>query len=188
MRNHLHSLTAFCALLVGVSSARAQAVSRADSTRGYWLGASLGIAAVPPAPNGDGGALTGTLALDVQRGEWLTSARLHSIGSGIGGDIQSYSVLIGLATTANSFAFSAISLGPTALRRRLCTAGCGLFGDTGRELGPAKSGVGVMVAGDAALRILRSSGVGLGLTGYLDLNTAGSFAGFGIELTAGKWR
>jgi hypothetical protein len=134
------------------------------------------------------GALAGTIALDVQRGAWLTSARWHSLGLGIGGDIQSYSVLIGLATTANSFAFSAISLGPTALSRRMCTAGCGLFGDTGRELGPAKSGVGVMLAGDAALRVWHSSGAGLGFTGYFDLDTAGSFAGIGLELTLGKWR
>jgi len=53
MRNQLHSLAAFCALL-GVSSARAQTVSSADSTRGYWFGASLGAAAVPPTPHGHG--------------------------------------------------------------------------------------------------------------------------------------
>lgn len=188
MRHQQHCLRAFCALLVGVSSARAQTVSSADSTRGYWLGTSLGVASVPPTSHGHGGALIGTIALDVQRGAWLTTARWHSAGLGIGGDIQSYSVLIGRATTANSFAFSAISLGPTALRRRMCTAGCGLFGDTQRELGPAQSGVGVMLAGDAALRVWHSSGAGLGLTGYLDLNTAGSFAGFGFELTLGQWR
>jgi len=188
MRNHFHSLAAFGALIVGVSSARAQTVSSADSVRGYWLGASLGAASVPPALEGRGGALAGAIALDVQRGAWLTSARWHSLGLGIGDDIQSYSVLIGRATTSNNFAFSAISLGPTALWRRMCTAGCGLFGDTGRELGPTTSGVGVMLAGDAALRVWHSSGAGLGLTGYLDLNTAGSFAGFGFELTLGQWR
>jgi hypothetical protein len=187
MRNQLYSLAAFGALLVGVSSARAQTVSGADSTRGYWLGASLGATAVPPALHGPG-ALAGTIALDGQRGAWLRSARWHSVGLGIGGDVQSFSVLIGRATTANSFAFSAISLGATALWRRMCTAGCGLFGVTGREDGPTKSGVGVMLAGDAALRVSRSSGAGLGLTGYLDLNTARSFAGFGFELTVGKWR
>jgi hypothetical protein len=42
-----------------------------------------------------------------------------------------------------------------------------------------------MLAGDAALR---ANGAGLGLTGYLDLNTARSFAGFGLELTLGQWR
>jgi hypothetical protein len=46
----------------------------------------------------------------------------------------------------------------------MCTARCGLFGDTGRELGPTQSGVGVMLAGDAALRVWRSSGAGLGVT------------------------
>ena len=111
MRNQLHSLVAFCGLLIGVSSARAQIVSGADSTCGYWLGASLGAAAVPPALHGPG-ALAGTIALDVQRGAWLTSARWHSVGFAIGGDVQSYSVLIGCATPANSFAFSSISLGP----------------------------------------------------------------------------
>ncbi|HEX8942134.1 MAG TPA: hypothetical protein VF785_03290 [Gemmatimonadaceae bacterium] len=187
MRNLLHSLAVFCALLVGMSSARAQTISNAESTRGYWLGASLGAAAVPPALHGPG-ALAGTIALDAQRGAWLTSARWHSVGLGIGGDVQSYSVLVGRATRGNGFAFSAISLGPTALWRRMCSTGCGLFNDTGRELGPTKSGVGVMLAGDAALRVWRSSGAGLGLTGYLDLNTARSFAGFGFELTLGKWR
>jgi hypothetical protein len=188
MRNQLHSLAAFCALLLGVSSARAQTISSADSARGYWVGASLGAASVPHTVYGSGGAAAGTIAVDVQRGAWLTSVRWHSIGLGIGGDVESYSVLIGSATTANSFAFSAISLGPTVLWRRMCTAGCGLFGDTGRELGPAKSGVGVMLAGDAALRIGRSDGAGVGLTGFLDLNTTGSFAGLGLDLTLGKWR
>jgi hypothetical protein len=184
MRNRLHSVAAFCALLVGVSRVRAQTVSSADSIHGYWLGGSLGAAAFPPVLHGTGAA-AGTIALDVQRGAWLTSGRLHALGLGIGGDIRSYSVLIGRATTTNSVAFSAVSFGPTAIWRRMCTGGCGLFGDTQRQLGPAKSGVGVMLAGDAALR---ANGAGLGLTGYLDLNTARSFAGFGLELTLGQWR
>ena len=148
MRNLPHALATLCVVLVGVSSARAQAVFSPDSTRGYWLGAALGAAAVPTALHGPGGALAGTIALDVQRGAWLTSARWHSVGLGIGGDVQSYSVLIGRATTANSFAFSAISLRPTVLWRRMCSAGCGLFGSTARQLGPAQGGVGVMLAGD----------------------------------------
>ena len=184
MRNQVQSAAAFCALLVGVSRARAQTLSTADSTRGYWLGASLGAAAVSPLLHANGAAV-GTIALAMQRGAWLTSARFHSLGLGIGEDVRSYTVLIGRARTANSFAFSAISLGPTALWRRMCTGGCGLFADTPRELGPAKSGIGVMLAGDAALR---ADGAGIGLTGYLDLNTVRSFAGFGFELTLGKWR
>lgn len=184
MRNQLHSVVAFCAVLVGVSRADAQTVFSPDSTRGYWLGASLGGAAVSPLLHANGAAV-GTIALDMQRGVWLTSARFHSLGLGIGEDVRSYSMLVGRARTANSFAFSAISLGPTALWRRTCSGGCGLFDDTQRELGPAKSGIGVMLAGDAALR---ADGAGIGLTGYLDLNTARSFGGFGFELTLGKWR
>jgi hypothetical protein len=179
----MQSVAAFCALLVSVSNARGQAVSSADSTRGYWLGASLGVAALSPLLHANGAAV-GTLAFDIQRGAWLTSARFHSLGLGIGDDVRSYSVLIGRARTEN-FAFSAISLGPTAVWRRTCTGGCGLFGDTQREVGPAKGAVGVMLAGDVDFR---ADGAGIGMTSFVDLNTARSFAGFGLELTLGKWR
>jgi hypothetical protein len=158
--------------------------SSGHSTRGEWVDASFG-AATYRIRHGDGAVvLTGDD--NVQRGPWLATLRgqfLYDFG-----ETGAVSLLLGRATTSNSVGFASVSGGVTALVRRPCVVGCDLFGDVGTELGPSRGGVGVMVAGDAALRVGRAGGASIGLTGYVDLNTLKSYAGIGLEIGVGGWR
>lgn len=47
---------------------------------------------------------------------------------------------------------------------------------------------GLMLSADVALRAGRRWGAGLGLTGFGNINPNRSFAGIGLEISAGKWR
>ena len=158
--------------------------SPGHSTRGEWIDASLG-AATYRIRHGDGAVvLTGDE--NVQRGPWLATLRgqfLYDFG-----DTGAVSLLLGRATTSSSVGFASVSGGVTALVRRPCVVGCELFGDVGTELGPSRGGVGVMVAGDAALRVGRAGGASIGLSAFWDLNTLKSYAGIGLEIGVGGWR
>jgi hypothetical protein len=158
--------------------------SSRNSTRGEWVDASLG-GATYRIRHGDGAVvLTGDA--NVQRGPWLAALRgqfLYDFG-----EAGAVSLLLGRATTSNSVGFASVSGGVTALARRPCVVGCEPFGDVGTELGPSRGGVGVMVAGDAALRVGRAGGASIGLTAFWDLNTLKSYAGLGLEIGVGGWR
>ena len=158
--------------------------SPGNATRGEWVAASLG-AATYRIRHGDGAVvLTGDV--NVQRGPWLTTLRGQFLDDF--GETRAVSLLLGRATTSSSVGFASASGGVTALARRPCVAGCELFGDVGTELGPLRGGVGVMFAGNAALRVGRAGGASIGLTGYADFNTLKSSAGIGLEIGVGGWR
>ena len=155
-----------------------------NATRGAWFAASLG-GATYRIRHGDGAAvLTGDV--NVQRGPWLTSLRGQFLFDF--GETGAVSLLLGRATTSNSVGFASVSGGLTALARRPCVAGCELLGDVGTELGPSRGGVGVMIAGDAALRAGHEAGASIGLSGFVDLNTRRSYGGIGLEIGVGGWR
>lgn len=159
-------------------------VSPEHSIQGEWVAASLG-AATYRIRHGDG-ALVLTGDVNVQHGPRLTTVRGQFLDDF--GETGAVSVLLGRATTSTSVGFASVSGGVTALARRPCIAGCELLGDVGTELGPSRGGAGVMVAGDAALRVGRVGGAGIGLTAYADFNTLKSYAGIGLELAFGAWR
>jgi hypothetical protein len=157
---------------------------RGNPTRGEWVAASLG-AATYRIRHGDGAAvLTGDV--NVQRGPLLATLRGQFLDDF--GETESLSLLLGRATTANSVGFASVSGGVTALQRKPCVAACELFGDGPPELGPLRGGVGVMIAGDAALRVGRARGVSIGLTAYGDFNTLKSYVEIGLEIGVGAWR
>ncbi len=153
-------------------------------TRGEWVDASFG-AATYRIRHGDGAVvLMGDV--NVQRGPWLATLRgqfLYDFG-----ETGVVSLLLGRATTSSSVGFASVSGGVTGLARKPCVVGCEPFGDEGTELGPSRGGVGVMVAGDAALRVGRADGASIGLTAFWDLNTLKSYAGIGLEIGVGGWR
>jgi len=156
----------------------------ASSTYGEWFAASLG-GATYRIRHGDGAAvLTGDV--NVQHGARLTTLRGQFLDDF--GETGAVSLLLGRATTSNSVGFASVSGGVTALVRRPCVVGCELFGDVGTELGPVRGGVGVMVGGDAALRVGRVGGASIGLMAYGDFNTLKSYAGIGLEIGFGGWR
>jgi hypothetical protein len=178
---------AFALVVLHHATTAAQLPARTDSTRSFWVTGAVGIARLPSSTGS--GALTAALGADAQRGSATGSVRWHSLGNGVGGsEIRAVSLLGGMASTTNGAGFWAISGGVSGLRQRECTAGCGLFADVPRQTGPARSGVGVIVAGDGALRIGDHAGASLGFTGFMSLNTRQSFAGIALEIEIGQWR
>lgn len=155
-----------------------------NSVHGEWVAASLGAATYRIRHGNGAVVLTGED--NIQRGPWLTTVRAQFLDDF--GETWAGSLLFGRATTSTSVGFASVSGGVTALVRKPCVAGCELFGDVGTELGPAEGGVGVMVAGNAALRVGRVWGASIGLMGYADLNTLKSYAGIGLEIGLGGWR
>lgn len=158
--------------------------SPGNPTRGEWIAASLGGATYRIRHGNGAVVLTGDV--NVQRGPWLTTVRGQFLDDF--GETGAVSLLLGRATTSKSVGFASVSGGVTALARRPCVAGCELFGDVATELGPTRGGVGVTIAGNAALRVGRAGGASIGLIGYGDLNTAKSYAGIGLEIGLGAWR
>jgi len=159
------------------------------ATRGLWIAGSLGAAGTRSLIY-EGEPSVG-VGLDLQRGPWLASVRRQAVGVGLGTfELRALSLLGGRATESRGVWYSSLAIGVSGVEERLCTAGCGLLSDTDtpRTLGPAQWGIGVVLAGDAALRFGHVGGAGFGLTGYANLNTAKSFAGVGLELLVGRWR
>jgi hypothetical protein len=159
-------------------------ISSAGSTHGEWVAASLG-AATYRIRHGNG-ALVLTGDVNVQRGPRLTTLRGQFLDDF--GATETVSLLLGRATTSKSIGFASMSGGVTALARKPCVGGCELFGDVAPQLGPLRGGVGVMIAGDATLRVGRAGGASIGLTAYGDFNTLKSYAGIGLEIGVGGWR
>jgi hypothetical protein len=174
-------------LLAHRATTAAQLPASADSTRGYWVTGALGVSRVPSAAAS--GVLVAALGGVVQRGGTTGSLRWDSLGNGVGStEIRALSLLGGVASTTNGAGFWALSAGVTGLRQQDCTSGCGLFADTPRQTGPARTGVGLMAAGNAALRLGHNPGASLGFTGFVSVNTAQSFAGIALEVGIGRWR
>jgi hypothetical protein len=158
--------------------------SSRTSTSGDWAAASLGGATYRIRHGSGAVVLTGDV--NVQRGPRLVTVRGQYLDDF--GETRVVSLLLGRATTSRSVGFASVSGGVTALARKPCIGGCELFGDVATTLGPTKFGVGVMLAGDGALRVGGAGGASIGLAGFVDLNTAKSYAGVGLEIGIGRWR
>lgn len=174
-------------LLFAPSMLRAQADSGA-AVRGLWVSGSAGAAESLSLVRLRDGTLIGELGVDLQRGGWLNSLRYQAIGGFGSFDGRALSLVTGVATTARSLGFASASIGPSAFALRECTGGCGFISDTRRELAPTQWGVGVMIIGDAAFRVGRDGGVGIGPSAFVNWNTARSYAGIVLKLSIGKWR
>jgi hypothetical protein len=173
-----------------LSSAASQAPTPADSSPPaardssgpFWFGVELGAGL---GENDNSGPMLG-LSVNVQRGRMLWSVRGDVVASLSSSNIGHVALVVGPASTRPGSGFYSFAVGPAFVVSQQCVSGCGLLSER-PVVQHTTSTVGLVFAGDVALRGGGRGGIGIGLSAITNINSQSSFAGAGLTVTLGHW-
>lgn len=189
-------LTILCWIVVGsVQPVGAQSPNHdlsPQASRTAWVGIGIGPGVISEGASGDSnqsGAVSGILYGSVRNGPHLFSARLSMAAEVFGDAVSDFGVLYGRAVEAEN-GFASIAAGIAGVNGSYDEDGpqilCGFLGEC--ELDPPEKFTTIGLPLDVQLMWRPIGYVGIGLSGYANLNAKASFAGVSLSLQIGRLR